>query len=72
MAPPAAVEAVSGAAAGCVALIATYPLMTVSTQQATRSKRLEAQLPSNTTGKASAVGTLEDIAEVRIRPRVGA
>ncbi|CAL5226190.1 g9024 [Coccomyxa viridis] len=64
MAPPAAVEAVSGAAAGCVALIATYPLMTVSTQQATRSKRLEAQLPSNTTGKASAVGTLEDIAEI--------
>ena len=66
MAPPAAVEAVSGAAAGCVALIATYPLMTVSTQQATRSKRLQAQLPSHKTEKKTAVGTLEDIAEVRI------
>ena len=66
MAPPAAVEAVSGAAAGCVALVATYPLMTVSTQQATRSKRLEAQLPSHKAGKPTALGTFDDIAEVRI------
>ena len=64
MAPPAVVEAVSGAAAGCVALIATYPLMTVSTQQATRSKRLQAQLPSHKREKANAFGTIEDIAEV--------
>ena len=64
MAPPAVVEAVSGAAAGCVALIATYPLMTVSTQQATRSKRLQAQLPLHKKEKANAFGTIEDIAEV--------
>ena len=64
MAPPAVVEAVSGAAAGCVALIATYPLMTVSTQQATRSKRLQAQLPSHRKEKANAFGTIEDVAEV--------
>lgn len=64
MAPPAVVEAVSGAAAGCVALVATYPLMTVSTLQATRSKRLQAQLPSHKAEKKTAIGTLEDIAEV--------
>ena len=47
-----------------MALIATYPLMTVSTQQATRSKRLQAQLPSHKKEKANAFGTIEDIAEV--------
>ena len=47
-----------------MALIATYPLMTVSTQQATRSKRLQAQLPSHKKERANALGTIEDIAEV--------
>lgn len=42
MASDAAVEGVSGAAGGIVALLATYPLMTISTMQATRGKAPEA------------------------------
>ena len=37
---PAVVEGVSGAAGGIAALLTTYPLMTISTLQATRSKQV--------------------------------
>eukprot|EP00884_Botryococcus_braunii_P011532 jgi/Botrbrau1/2037/Bobra.0047s0017.1 len=65
MVSDAAVEGVSGALGGIVALVATYPLLTVTTLQATRS--------SNVTGSVSdqftvpfkkKPGTLSDVAEV--------
>ena len=54
------IEGVSGAAAGMLALVATYPLMTISTKQATRSKR-----DAETGGSQTATGALADILEVR-------
>jgi hypothetical protein len=55
----AVIEGVSGAAAGMLALVATYPLMTISTKQATRSKR-----DGETGGPQTATGALADILEV--------
>ena len=57
----AVIEGVSGAAAGMTALVATYPLMTISTKQATRSKRADEGGDSVNKG---ATGTFADIAEV--------
>jgi hypothetical protein len=59
MVTPAVVEGVAGAAAGMAALTTTYPLMTISTLQATRSKRKERDLRPHIWG-----GTMADIADV--------
>lgn len=61
MVAPEIVEGVSGAVAGMAALSATYPLMTVSTLQATRSQKKYTVVP---TDKKAATGTVADIAEV--------
>ncbi len=61
MVAPEVVEGVSGAAAGMAATVVTYPLMTVSTLQATRSHKRETVLPSS---KKAATGTIADILEV--------
>ena len=61
--PPsdALVEGLSGAAAGMTALVLTYPLMTISTKQATRSS---GQKEEGQSVKSGASGTLADIADV--------
>ena len=56
------VEGVSGAAAGMAATVVTYPLMTISTLQATRSHKKQSALPPF---KKAATGTIADIAEVK-------
>ncbi|BDA49053.1 Peroxisomal membrane protein PMP34 [Coccomyxa sp. Obi] len=61
MVAPEVVEGVSGAAAGMAATVVTYPLMTVSTLQATRAHKKDTVLP---TAKKAATGTIADIAEV--------
>lgn len=62
MVSDAAVEGLSGAAGGILALVATYPLMTISTVQATRSKQALQGLPvANVNVRA---GTLSDLSEV--------
>lgn len=63
--PPsdAVIEGVSGAAAGMTALVLTYPLMTISTKQATRSSGKE---EGGASVKKGASSTLDDIAEVMI------
>ena len=62
--PPsdAVIEGVSGAAAGMTALVLTYPLMTISTKQATRSSGERREAGESVNKGAS--GTLADIAEV--------
>ena len=54
---PAVVEGVSGALGGIAALLTTYPLMTISTLQATRSKQV-----------LSAVRSLDKCNAVRAQP----
>ncbi len=66
MVAPEVVEGISGAAAGMAATVVTYPLMTVSTLQATRAHKRETILPS---AKKAATGTIADIAEVSKIPR---
>ena len=56
----AVIEGVSGAAAGMLALVATYPLMTISTKQATRSRGTDV----DGGGLKAATGALTDILEV--------
>lgn len=69
MASDAAVEGVSGAAGGIVALLATYPLMTISTMQATRGKKPAAAKAAGSSGVDDShqpkhrYGALADIAE---------
>ena len=60
MVSPAVVEGVSGAAAGMAALTTTYPLMTISTLQATRSKN-----KASGSAPRKRNGTIADIADVR-------
>mmetsp|Transcript_6466 Transcript_6466/g.18649 ORF Transcript_6466/g.18649 Transcript_6466/m.18649 type:complete len:335 (+) Transcript_6466:204-1208(+) len=61
MASDAVVEGVSGAAGGIVALLSTYPLMTISTMQATRGKASAGS--GNAVGSKARQGALADIAE---------
>ena len=60
----AVIEGVSGAAAGMLALVATYPLMTISTKQATRSRGGH----GDGGGLKTATGALSDIIEVLTSP----
>lgn len=64
MASNAAIEGASGAMGGIIALLATYPLMTVSTMQATRGRTRDIEQQNLTVPAKKRSGFLADVAEL--------
>ncbi len=66
-----AIEGISGALGGIIALTATYPLMTIATLQAVRQKKQAATGGASTTTKdaASTQNKVQDFVQVSWRVR---
>ena len=62
-APSPALEAVAGAAGALLALLSTYPLMTVNTRQQTEGKKADGTHDAVPANKKSTVGELLELIE---------